>query len=137
MERFVAAWKQIDGKTPDLRNAKQHYQSFLRKNNKKVSKTIIINYHYLSTKKINIYQPKSFKKFQIRDNSLTVFIKSSKSEIIINESDIDDVFQSVYTTFITNIQKSLGKGSGWNIDSVIDHTISVSEYNLLAGSSYI
>ena len=55
----------------------------------------------------------------------------------INESDIDDVFQSVYTTFITNIQRSLGKGPDWNIDSVIDHTISFSEYNLLAGSSYI
>ena len=50
MERFIVAWKQIDGKTPDLRNAKLHYQSILRKKNKKVSKTIIITYHYLSTK---------------------------------------------------------------------------------------
>ena len=31
----------------------------------------------------------------------------------------------------------LGKGSGWIIDSVIDHTISISKYNPLAGSSYI
>ena len=47
------------------------------------------------------------------------------------------MFQSIYTTIITNIQKFLGKGSGWIIDSVIDHTISISEYNPLAGSSYI
>ena len=35
------------------------------------------------------------------------------------------------------MQKSLGNGSAWIIDSVIDHTISISEYNPLAGSSYI
>ena len=39
-------------------------------------------------------------------------IKSSKPEIILNESDIDDVIQLIYTTSLTNIQKSLGKGSG-------------------------
>ena len=60
-----------------------------------------------------------------------------KAEIIIIKSDIDDVFQAIYTTVISNIQKSLGKGSGWIIDSVIDHTISISKYNPLAGSSYI
>ena len=47
------------------------------------------------------------------------------------------MFQSIYTTTTRNIQKSLGKGSGWIIDSVSDHTISISKYNLLAGSSYI
>ena len=36
-----------------------------------------------------------------------------------------------------NIQKSLGKGSGWIIDSVIEHNISTSKYNPLAGSIYI
>ena len=66
--------------------------------------------------------------------SMTLFIKA---EIIINESDIDYVFQSVYTKIMPNIQKSLGKGSGWIIDSVIDHNISISKYNTLAGSSYI
>ena len=35
----------------------------------------------------------------------------SKPEIIINESDID-VFPSIYTTIITNMQKSLRKSSG-------------------------
>ena len=47
------------------------------------------------------------------------------------------MFQSIYTAIITNIQKSLGKGSGWIADSVIDHTISISKYNPLAGSIYI
>ena len=47
------------------------------------------------------------------------------------------MFQSIYTTIISKIQKSLGKGSAWIIDSVIDHTISISKYNPLSGSSYI
>ena len=46
------------------------------------------------------------------------------------------MFKSIYNTIITNIQKSLGKGSGWIIDSVIDHDISISKYNPLAGSIY-
>ena len=33
--------------------------------------------------------------------------------------------------------KSLGKGSGWIIDSAIDHTISMPRYNLLTGRSGI
>ena len=53
------------------------------------------------------------------------FYSSSKTEIIINESDIDDVFKSIYTKIITNIQKSLRKGSRCIIDSVIDHTINI------------
>ena len=40
------------------------------------------------------------------------FYSSSKTEIIINESGSGNVFKSLYTTIITNIQKSLGKGSG-------------------------
>ena len=44
---------------------------------------------------------------------------------------------TIYTTIIANIQKSLGKGSSWIIDSIIDHSISISKYNPLAGISYI
>ena len=47
------------------------------------------------------------------------------------------MLQSIYTTIITNIKKSLGKGSGSIVNSVIGHTISISKYNPLAGSSYI
>ena len=61
---------------------------------------------------------------------MTIFIQA---EIIINESNIEKFFKSIYTTIIANIQKCLGKGSGWIINSVIDHTISISKYNPLAG----
>ena len=64
---------------------------------------------------------------------MTLFIHTQKTETIIIESDNDDVFKSIYTTIISNIQKSLGKVSGRIIDSVIDHTIGISKYNLLAG----
>ena len=54
-----------------------------------------------------------FKKIESEDKTkFENFYSSSKAETIINESDIDDMFQSIYTTIITNIQKSLGKGSG-------------------------
>ena len=36
--------------------------------------------------------------------SMALFI-----QIIVNESDIDDVFKSIYTTIISNMQKSLAK----------------------------
>ena len=36
---------------------------------------------------------------------------------------------------MTNIQEPSGKGSGWIIDSVVDHTVSILKYNLLAGST--
>ena len=67
----------------------------------------------------------------------TNFYSKSKAETIINESDIDDVFESVYTTIILNVQKYIGKGLGLIIDSVVDHTIDISKFNPLAGSSYI
>ena len=52
------------------------------------------------------------------------------------ESDTDDVFQSIYTTVIRNIQSSLGKGLDWITDSVVDHTTSISKYIPLAENSY-
>ena len=51
------------------------------------------------------------------------FYSNSKGEIIISESDIDDVFESTYTAVVSNMQKSLGKGSVWIFDSVIEHSI--------------
>ena len=47
------------------------------------------------------------------------------------------MLQSIYTTVRSNTQKSLGKGSGCIIESVIDHTISILKYNCLGRSSYI
>ena len=79
-----------------------------------------------------------FKKIESEDKTkYDSFYLYSKVEIIINESDIDDVFISIYTTTVLNIQKSLWKGSDWIIDLVIDNSISISKYNPLAGSSYI
>ena len=52
------------------------------------------------------------KKIKVAIKKIINFYPSSKVEVIINESDINDVFQSIYTTIITNIQKYLGKGSG-------------------------
>ena len=79
-----------------------------------------------------------FKKIESEDKTkFNSFYSSSKAEKIINESDIDDVLQSINTKIITSIQQSSGKGSGWSIDSVIDHAINISKYNPLAGSSYI
>ena len=55
------------------------------------------------------------------DTKYTAFYPSSNTEIITNERDIDDIFESMYITIISNIRKVLGKNSGWIIDSVIDH----------------
>ena len=53
---------------------------------------------------------------------MTHFIQT-KAGITINESDISDVFQSIHSTVKSNMQKSLGKGSGSTIDSIIDYNI--------------
>ena len=79
-----------------------------------------------------------FKKIENNDKTkYSTFHLNLKAEKIIKESDINDVFEATYSTFISNIQESLGKGSGWIIDSVIDHNINISKHNPLAGNSYI
>ena len=47
------------------------------------------------------------------------------------------MFQSIFTENMENIRKSSLEDSGWIIQSVIDHIISISKYNPLARSSYI
>ena len=64
------------------------------------------------------------------------FYSNSKEETIINESNFDDVFESIYTTILWNMQKNLGEGSGWIIYWIIDHTMSISKDNPLAGFDY-
>ena len=61
---------------------------------------------------------------------------NSRAETVISKSDNDDVFESVYSTIISNIQKNQGKDSSWIIDSVIDYSINISKYNPVAGTSY-
>ena len=79
-----------------------------------------------------------FKKMESESKTkYETFYLHSKAETIINESDIDNLFKPIYITVISNIQKSFQRGSGWINDSVVDHNISISKYNSLAGSSYI
>ena len=65
------------------------------------------------------------------------FYSNLKAETIINGSDIDNVFESIYSMIISNIKTSLAKGSSWIIDSNVNHTINISKYNPVAGSSFI
>ena len=65
------------------------------------------------------------------------FYSGSKAEIIISESDIDDVFiDNVFYNYIKPT-KTLGKDLGQIIDSVTYLTISNSKYNPFAEISYI
>ena len=76
-----------------------------------------------------------FEKIESEDKTKNeTFYSNSKAEIIINESDID-LFQSIYATVISNIQKFLGKVQAYYWFSH-EHNISISKYSLLAESSY-
>ena len=69
----------------------------------------------------------NFKKIKSEDKTkYDNFYSSSKAEIIVNESDIDDRLESIYSTIISNIENPLGIRSDWIIASVMDHTISIS-----------
>ena len=51
-------------------------------------------------------------KIQSDDKTLySNFYLNSKGETIINENDIDDLFESIYSTIISNTQTSLGRFS--------------------------
>ena len=60
-----------------------------------------------------------------------------KVETIISESDIDDIFASVYSKIISNISKSFGIGSGWITDSAIDHNTNISKHKPFIDNNYI
>ena len=66
-----------------------------------------------------------FKKIESNDETKDIFYSNSKAEKIINESDIIDVFESIYVPTISNIQKYIGGSSGWIIDSAIGHIINI------------
>ena len=79
-----------------------------------------------------------FKKIQSNDKTLyRTFYSNSKADTIFNEGCINDVFESIYSTIILNIQKFLRQDSGWITDSVMGHNINISKNNLLAGEIYI
>ena len=80
-----------------------------------------------------------FKKIESDDKAkYDTFDSQLKAEAIINESNNNDLFEpictnnddlveSIYTTLISNIQKSLTKGPGWINHSVIQHNINISK----------
>ena len=79
-----------------------------------------------------------FEKIESHDETkYSTFYSCAKAETVINESDVDAVFESIYGTIILKIQKSFRKSSGRVVDSVVDDTINISKYNALSGSSYI
>ena len=94
---------------------------------------------YSNTRKSKKYwNKKHVKQQKIKDRTkYDTFYSHSKAQTVINENDSDGVFKSIYTTVVSNIQKSLGKNSNWIIYLAIDHNINTSKYNLLAGSDYI
>ena len=49
-----------------------------------------------------------FKKIEREDKTLynDTFYSKSKAEKIINDSDIESIFESIYTTLMSNIRKS-------------------------------
>ena len=60
---------------------------------------------------------------------MTLFIQAEKQKQLSIKVTLMMCFNF---TIIANMQKSLEKGVGWIIDSVIDYTISISKYNPLA-----
>ena len=79
-----------------------------------------------------------FKKIESDDKAkYSNFYMNPKAETIINESDNDDAFLSIYISIISKIQKFLGKDLSQIIDSVLDQTINISKNKPLSGSSYI
>ena len=51
---------------------------------------------------------------------LITFYLKSKREIIIHDTDIDSIFQSIYSTIMTKIRKYQAEDLGWTFDSVIE-----------------
>ena len=61
----------------------------------------------------------------VNEKICRTFYLNSRAETIFNESDIDEIFESISIRIISNIQKFIGRGLGWVIDSVIDHFINI------------
>ena len=51
------------------------------------------------------------------------FYLHSNAGTIINKSHTDNIFESIYTKIIWNLQAFLEKSSSWIINSVMDHNL--------------
>ena len=70
------------------------------------------------------------------ETKYSTFYSSSESDIIINDTYIDDTPESIYSTIMSKIQKPIGKSSSWVIDSMINHTIDILKCKPVNGSRY-
>ena len=52
------------------------------------------------------------------ETKYSTFYSPLKAEIVVNDSDIDERFESIYITVISNNKKFLGKDLGWMIDQL-------------------
>ena len=104
----------------------------LKDNEYAITNTILDLLTKLKTFKFVTTLNLEFQKIESDDKTIkSTFNSNSKAKTIINERDIDNVFESIYSAIISDIQKSLGQGSDWIINSVIDH-----KYKSLSGSIY-
>ena len=63
--------------------------------------------------------------------NITFITRTQKQKQFLRKKDIDDVFKSVYSTIMLNIQKSFERGLSWVIDSLMDRNINGSNYRKL------
>ena len=104
----------------------------LKDNEYAITNTILDLLTKLKTFKFVTTLNLEFQKIESDDKTIkSTFNSNSKAKTIINERDIDNVFESIYSAIISDIQKSLGQGSDWIINSVIDH-----KYKPLSGCIY-
>ena len=68
-----------------------------------------------------------------------IFYSQSKAETIVNESEINDVFESIYTPIISGIKTFLEKVQAGLLtqSKIINIDFNISKYIALVGSSYI
>ena len=55
---------------------------------------------------------------------------NSKTETINHDTNIDSIFESIYSAIMTKMQKCQGEGSGWTIDSVENKKLTNLKSNL-------
>ena len=69
--------------------------------------------------------------------NIELFILTKRQKQLLRKPILMMYLNQFILPVISNMQTSLGKNSGWIIDSVIDHNINISSCNHLAGSSCI
>ena len=79
-------------------------------------------------------------KFEKKSNTKTILKNAyfnSPTELIINKTDIKTLLISSQQIILNRISQWVSEGSGWIINSIINHYINIAKYNPLNGSSYI